>query len=106
MRRAAVFGVAAGVATAVAALVVSTAARCIDTPAYYNMWPLVSGSVGVAALVTGSLLDAGPRALRITLIGIGRVGRRCVRGRVLQGVRAILYVAPAVADQPTAGDDV
>ena len=71
MRRAAVFGVAAGVATAVAALVVSTAARCIDTPAYYNMWPLVSGSVGVAALVTGSLLDAGPRALRITMIGIG-----------------------------------
>jgi hypothetical protein len=70
MGRAAVLGVAAGAATALAAVVVSTAARCIDTPAFYNMWPLVSGSVGVAAIVAGSLAR-GALALRIALIVIG-----------------------------------
>ena len=71
MREAAVFGVAAGAATAVMAVVVSTAARCIDTPAFYNMWPLVSGSVGVAVLVAGSLAYAAPRAVRIVMVAIG-----------------------------------
>jgi len=71
MGRAAIVGVAAGAATALTALVVSTAARCIDTPAFYNVWPLVSGSVGVAALVAGSLASAAPRAVRIALVAIG-----------------------------------
>ena len=71
MGRAAVFGVAAGVATALTAVVVSMAAKCIDTPAFYNMWPLVGGSVGVAALVAGSLGGGAPRALRTALIAIG-----------------------------------
>jgi hypothetical protein len=71
MGRAAIVGVAAGAATAVAALVLSTAARCFDTPAFYNMWPLVSGSVGVAALVAGSLASAAPRAVRIVVMAIG-----------------------------------
>ena len=53
------------------AVVVSTAARCIDTPAFYNTWPLVSGSAGVAAIVAGSLAYAAPRALRIALVAIG-----------------------------------
>jgi hypothetical protein len=71
MGRAAVLGAAAGAATALAAVVVSTAARCIDTPAYYNVWPLLSGSAGVAAIVAGSLARGVPLALRIALIGIG-----------------------------------
>jgi hypothetical protein len=50
---------------------VSTAGRCIDTPAFYNVWPLASGSVGVAALVAGSLAFAAPRAVRIALVAIG-----------------------------------
>jgi hypothetical protein len=73
MGRAAVLGVAAGVATASTAVVVSTAARCIDSPAFYNMWPLLSGSAGVAAIVAGSLFREAPVALRIALIGIGVV---------------------------------
>jgi hypothetical protein len=71
MRRAAIFGVAAGAATALSAAAISTAARCIDTPAFYNTWPLASGSVGVAAIVAGSLAYAAPRALRIALVAIG-----------------------------------
>jgi hypothetical protein len=71
MARAAIFGLAAGAATALTAAALSTAARCIDTPAFYNMWPLVSGSVGVALMVAGSLADAAPRALRIALIAVG-----------------------------------
>ena len=71
MGRAAVLAVAAGAATALAAAIVSTAARRIDTPAFYNMWPLVSGSVGVAAIVGGSLAYAAPRAARIALTAIG-----------------------------------
>jgi hypothetical protein len=71
MGRAAVLGVAAGAATALTAVVVSTAARCIDTPAFYNMWPLASGSVGVAAIVAGSLARGAPLALRVALIVIG-----------------------------------
>jgi len=71
MPRAAIFGLAAGAATALAAVVVSMAARCIDTPAYYNMWPLVSGSLGVATLVAGSLASAAPRVLRISLVAVG-----------------------------------
>ena len=71
MGRAAVFGVAAGAAAALTAVVVSTAARCIDSPAYYNMWPLLSGSAGVTAIVAGSLARGTPLALRVALIGIG-----------------------------------
>lgn len=71
MRRAAILGVAAGAAAALTAVAVSTAARCIDTPAFYNMWPLVSGSVGVAAIVAGSLAYTAPRAMRIALTALG-----------------------------------
>ena len=72
MGRAALFGLAAGVTTALAAVVLSSAAtKCIDTPVFYNIWPLVSGSVGVAAIVAGSVHHAAARALRIALIGIG-----------------------------------
>ena len=74
MGRAALFGLAAGASTALAAVVLSTAAtKCIDTPVFYNIWPLVSGSVGVAAIVAGSVHHAAARALRIALIGIGVV---------------------------------
>jgi hypothetical protein len=71
MGRAAVLGVVSGAATALTAVAVSTAAKCIDTPAFYNMWPLVNGSVGVAAIVAGSLAFAAPRALRIVVMAIG-----------------------------------
>ena len=73
MRQAVVFGLAAGVASVLAAVAVSEAGRCIDTPAYYNAWPLLSASLGVSTIICGSLLRAAPSAVRIALVIAGVV---------------------------------
>jgi hypothetical protein len=72
MRLGVVFAFVAGAATALAILLVSeAAARCIDTPVYYNLWPLLSASLGVAAIVGGSLPRRAPTAVRIVLVMAG-----------------------------------
>jgi hypothetical protein len=73
MRRAVALGIAAGVSTALVAAILATAARCIDSPAFYNLWPLVSGGGGVAAVVASLLSNEPPRLVRFVLMGIGIV---------------------------------
>jgi hypothetical protein len=63
-------GIISGAITGGLAALLSAAARCIDSPAYYNLWPLLSASGGVAMIVT-SLGPDMHRGVRLVLHGIG-----------------------------------
>jgi cell division protein FtsW (lipid II flippase) len=74
-RRAAIVGVIAGVATAVASAALASTVRCIDSPVFYYPQALIWASLGVAAIAAGAAMTPAPagRRVAIPLLVIGVV---------------------------------